>query len=100
MICDHCEEEIVGDAICLDCFHIALLENQPEKTPLELAAGNLLNALKDLQKAVREHNLLDIKKRFSLCAADAQANTAIIKAQGNPSPQPNPAGQDVHKSVE
>jgi len=38
----------------------------------------LLAALKDLQKAVREHGLLDIKKRFSLCNADAQANKAIF----------------------
>lgn len=43
--------------------------------------SDLLKALKDLQKAVREHKLLDIKKRFSLCVADAQANTIIAKAE-------------------
>jgi len=42
---------------------------------------DLFEALKDLQKAVREHNLLDIKKRFSLCNADAQANKVIAEAE-------------------
>lgn len=47
---------------------------------LNAAAPELLASLKDLQQAVREHGLLDIKKRFSLCAADAQADTAIDAA--------------------
>lgn len=41
------------------------------------AVPALLEALKNLQKVIREHGLLDIKKRFSLCNADAQANAAI-----------------------
>jgi hypothetical protein len=44
---------------------------------LTKAAPDLLAALKKLQKVIRSYGLLDIKKRFSLCAADAQANTAI-----------------------
>ncbi|MCP5019631.1 MAG: hypothetical protein GY938_30760 [Ketobacter sp.] len=44
------------------------------------AHADLLKALEDLQEAVREHHLLDVKKRFSLCSADAQAITAIAKA--------------------
>jgi len=45
------------------------------------AAPKLLAALEALQDAIREHGLLDIKKRFSLCTADAQANAAIILAE-------------------
>lgn len=47
------------------------------------AAPELLAALKRLQSVVRdEYHLLDIKKRASLCLADAQAGTAIAKAEG------------------
>lgn len=49
----------------------------------ETGARELLAALVDLQNAVREYKLLDIKKRFSLCTADAQANAAIFKYGGN-----------------
>lgn len=41
----------------------------------------LLEALKGLQNKVREYRLLDVKKRYSLCVADAVAGTAIHNAQ-------------------
>ena len=96
LICDNCGNDF-EEGICSDCE--LDLRAAAERTPVELAAGELLNALKDLQKAIREYGLLDIKKRFSLCVADAQANTTIAKVQGNPSPQPNPLVQDEHKSA-
>jgi hypothetical protein len=46
------------------------------------AAPDLLEACKELRKEVHEYRLLDIKKRFSLCTADAMAGTAIFKAEG------------------
>ena len=49
---------------------------------LMLSAPELLNALVDLQNAVREYRLLDAKKRWRLCTAEAQATTAIYKATG------------------
>lgn len=45
------------------------------------SAPELLMALKDLQSAVHEHHLLDIKNRFSLSVADAQADKAIFNAE-------------------
>jgi len=46
------------------------------------AAPELLEALKLLKAELYEHHLLDARKRFNLCAADAQAASAIAKAQG------------------
>jgi len=46
------------------------------------AAPALLEAVRLMQAAVREYRLLDVKKRFSLCVADAAACTAIAKAEG------------------
>lgn len=46
------------------------------------AAPELLEALKGLQKVIRDGHLLDVKKRFDLCVADATACTAIAKAEG------------------
>ena len=58
-----------------------VLNQNRANAQLIAAAPILLKALKDLQRAVREHKLLDIKKRFSLCNADVQANKAIIQAE-------------------
>ena len=44
------------------------------------AAPELLAALRELQKAVRDAHLLDVKKHYSLCVADAAAGKAIYKA--------------------
>ena len=41
----------------------------------------LLAALKELRSEVHNHHLLDVKKRFLLCTADAQAGTAIHNAE-------------------
>ena len=46
------------------------------------AAPELLEALKLLQTALTEHGLRDVKKRFSLCVADAAASEALAKAEG------------------
>ncbi len=47
------------------------------------AAPELLEALKALKKELWAANLkLDVKKHFSLLAADAQAGTAIHKVEG------------------
>ena len=45
------------------------------------AAPDLLEALKLLQKAIHESRLLDVKKRFDLCVADASASKAIQRAE-------------------
>ena len=101
MICDHCEEEIIGDAICLDCLNIALLENQPKevkKTPLELAAGDLLDLC---EKSLEYFVQWDVQhKTISGIALKLQAVIAKTKAQDNLSPLPNLPGPDVHKSAE
>lgn len=46
------------------------------------AAPELLEALKLLQGSLTEHHLRDVKKRFSLCVADAAASKAIARAEG------------------
>lgn len=47
---------------------------------LMAAAPDLLEALRAMQEALTEYKLRDIKKRFRLCLADAQASKAIAKA--------------------
>jgi len=77
----HFLDKINFDKSFLDAEAIRFMNEVPGKVHKQLAAApDLLVALKDLQEAVREHGLLNVKKRFSLCAADAQANTAIAKA--------------------
>lgn len=49
---------------------------------LLLAAPDLAAALEDLRKELRAHFKLDVKKHFSLMAADATAGTALHKARG------------------
>jgi hypothetical protein len=44
------------------------------------AAPDLLEAVKGMVKEVHAHGLLNVKKRFGLCTAVAQAGTAIHKA--------------------
>jgi hypothetical protein len=46
------------------------------------AAPELLEALEALRKELRQHVKFDVKKNFSLMAADAMAGTAIHKARG------------------
>lgn len=45
------------------------------------AAPRLLEALRGLQKAVREAGLLNVKKYFDVCVADAEAGKAIHTAE-------------------
>ena len=56
---------------------------QEANAKLIAAAPELLKACKLLQAALTEHHLRDVKKRFSLCVADAAANKAIAKAENN-----------------
>lgn len=49
---------------------------------MEHAAPEMLEALKLLQSALTEYKLRDVKKRYSLCVADAAASKAIAKAEG------------------
>ena len=51
-------------------------------TNLLSAAPDLLAACEAMQKALYEHHLLDVKKHFSLCVADAAMGTAIARAKG------------------
>lgn len=47
------------------------------------AAPDLLAALVELQKELRQNIKLDVRKHYSLMVADAAANKAIAKATGN-----------------
>jgi len=42
----------------------------------------LLQALRDLQERLHSTIKLDVRKHYSLMVADAQASTAIVKAEG------------------
>ena len=53
-----------------------------EAANLFLAAPDMYEAIKLLQAALTEHRLRDVKKRSSLCIADAAACAAIAKAEG------------------
>jgi len=53
---------------------------------LEAAAPELLEACKLFQAALTEYKLRDVRKRFSLCIADAAASKAIAKAEGRYTP--------------
>ena len=75
-------DEKVGDhtiaVLCEDGYYnreIAL-----KHARLIAAAPELLEACKLMQAALTEHHLRDIKKRFSLCVADAAMGKAITKA--------------------
>jgi len=46
------------------------------------AAPDLLEAVTLLQAALTQYRLRDVKKRYSLCVADAAASAAIAKAEG------------------
>lgn len=45
------------------------------------AAPELYAALKELQKQLREHIKLDVRKHYSLMVVDAAATTALAKVQ-------------------
>ncbi len=45
------------------------------------AARAMLAALKAMREALTEHRLRDVKKRWSLCLADAAASKAIAAAE-------------------
>jgi hypothetical protein len=47
----------------------------------------LIEALRELQKQLRAHVKLDVRKHYSLMVADAAASTAIAKAEAAPTVQ-------------
>lgn len=63
-----------------------MITNFPDEnlanTRLIAAAPDLFAALGDLQKELRAHVKLDVKKHYSLMTADAAATAAIEKASG------------------
>ena len=61
--------------------HGEIQEGSQANAYLIAAAPDLLKACKLLQAVLTGYHLRDIKKRFSLCAADAKAGKAIAKAE-------------------
>ncbi len=57
-------------------------DNCRDNAHLIAAAPDMYEAIKLLQAALTEYRLQDIKKRYSLCVADAAASNAIAKAEG------------------
>lgn len=49
---------------------------------LMAAAPDLLAALEEVRKQLREHVKFNVKRHYSLMVADAAAGTAIAKARG------------------
>ena len=62
-------------------FGVTTLDSKDDAA-LITAAPDMLEALKLLQAALTEYRLRDVKKRYSLCVADAAASKAIAKAEG------------------
>ena len=86
-ICEHVQWD-TGNTKGISFFYYCTehyqehVNNREADARLLDAAPDLLAALKDLQREVHDYRLLDVRKRFSLCTADAQAGTAIAKAEG------------------
>jgi hypothetical protein len=59
---------------------ITQLQEQAANAKAIAAVPELIEALHSLQKAIREAHLLNAKKHFSLCVADADAGKALHKA--------------------
>jgi len=95
MNCDKCGEYIEEFAVCPDC--VTELEQQIKRTPVELAAGELLDMCeKSLEYFVQrdaQHNTI------SGIALKLINVIGRVKTPNNPSPQSNPPAQDEHKSV-
>ena len=70
------------DFICDTLSGPFYLEECQANARLIASAPDLLEACEAMQKALYEHHLLDVKKHFSLCVADAAMGTAIARAKG------------------
>ncbi len=69
------------DGTLQTCGVVSGLDSEDDAR-LIAAAPDILAALQQLRQAVLDCRLLDVKKRFSLCLADAAASKAIAKATG------------------
>ena len=58
------------------------MRQKTERIISQEEANELLYSLKTLVNAIRENRLLDVRKRYTLSTAHAQAGTAIAKAEG------------------
>lgn len=75
-----------GDAWAKEGFGSALpvpLEHAEETVRLRAEVAELEAALRELQKQLRAHVKMDVKKHYSLMVADATASTVIAKAASN-----------------
>lgn len=69
-----------GTVICLLETEVASIPEAEANARLIKQAPALLKALQSLQKVIREAGLLDSKKYFNLCLADALACNAVHEA--------------------
>ena len=90
------ESGLVDGCACIEASegvvaHVELWEYEDEETKeaaranaaLIASAPDLLQALKDLQKRMKEiHGKWNVKKDYSLMVADVAASKAIDKAEG------------------
>jgi hypothetical protein len=102
MNCDRCDTKIEKNAItiCSDC--LTELEQQAQRTLLELAAGELYKRAKNIVEKWSnvnvDHNQINFAQE-ELDNAVLYLNDILLKIQDNPSPQPNPLESDEHKSA-
>lgn len=66
--------------VCDPHCDVADHDEREANARLIASAPDLLEAVIDLRKELREHIKLDVKKHYSLMVADAAAGTAIAKA--------------------
>jgi hypothetical protein len=97
--CEICGNEF-DEGICMDCE--VDLRAVASRTPLELAAGDLLDACNSAKRFIRNgigfgYIKMPDEKTDPAYETLPQIETAIAKAQDNPSPQANLSAQDEHK---
>lgn len=92
--CEICGNEF-DEGICMDCE--ADLRAAAERTPLELAAGEMYKALIRIGKeGKRDNGQYD---KYDARGFVRIAEDTLVKFQDNPSPQANLSEQDEHKSA-
>jgi hypothetical protein len=94
MDCDRCGDYIEEFAVCPDC--VTELEQQIKRTPLELAAGDLLKAAEFALRILLQSQ--DCYEDYAQRTInDLSLAIQKVKTLNNPSPQANPLGSDAHK---